>query len=570
LKLATLDLVILVLYLGAIFALGIYFARRAGRSEESFFLAGRKLPWWLAGTSLMATSFSIDTPIGIAGLVEAHGIRGVWFAWCFAIGGVGMLGYALFAELWRRSEVMTDAELVELRYGGRSAAGLRLFKALYFGVLLNALTLAWVLKAIVGLGGELFDRPPATVLVLGIALTLVYATMAGFWGVVASDLPQYFIIFGGISFLAWTGVQRAGGVEGMTERLAERFGAGQGPADLSFVPAPSDPFFPTFLAYVLVLWWAHKNSNAAGAIVQRLAACKDEREARRSTLLFGFGTFAVNYWPMILLALAALALYPAIPADTGVARLIGENLPIGLRGLVVAALVAAFMSTVDSHLNLGSQYLVHDIVRRFLRKKASEREMVMWARGGTVFVLALAVAISYQLESVASAWTLLAALTSGYGLVTILRWFWWRINAWSEIAALGSSALVTVVVKQMAPDASFGGQLLWVVGLSTPVWLAATFLTPTTNAATLETFQRRVRPWGWWGRGGVHLGGLGGRILLWFFGTIALLGANFSLGATLLGQWGSLWLLISLTALAAALFWRFSSKSRGVKRLEPR
>ncbi len=552
--LTAVDQAILGVYLALVLGLGLWVARRAGQSEESFFLAGRRLPWWLAGTSLIATSFSIDTPLGIAGLVEANGIAGVWFAWCFAIGGAGMLGYALFSELWRRSEVLTDAELVELRYGGRSAAALRLFKGVYFGVFLNALTLGWVLKAIVTLGTELFGRSPTAILAAALGLTLVYAAVAGLWGVVVSDLPQYLLVLAAMVFLTWTGFDRVGGPAGLSTALAERFGAEGAARATAFVPATGDPFFGTFLAYVLLLWWAHKNANASGAVVQRLAACRDEREARRSTLLFSVMTFSVNYWPMIAIALSALALYPALSSEQAFARLLGEGLPVGARGLVVAALVAAFMSTMDSHLNLGASYLVHDVVRRFLRPGAGERELVRWGRLSTAVLLGLGVALSFWLESVSAAWTLLAAITSGYGLVTVLRWFWWRINAWSEIVALAASGLVTLGVRTFRPEASLGAELVTVVALSTPLWIAATYLTPPVAAAHLEAFVQRVRPWGWWGTGGARLTGLGGRLALWAVGTAALLALNFAFGAALFARWP---LAAGLAAAAALGFWIF-------------
>ncbi len=554
--LAPVDQAILGAYLALVIGLGLWLARRAGESEESFFLAGRRLPWWLAGTSLIATSFSIDTPLGIAGLVEANGIAGVWFAWCFAIGGAGMLGYALFSELWRRSEVVTDAELVELRYGGRSAAALRLFKGLYFGVFLNALTLGWVLKAVVTLGAELFGRSPTAILVVAVGLTLVYAAVAGLWGVVVSDLPQYLLVLGAMAFLTWVGFDRVGGPSGLAAALGERFGAEGAARAVSFVPAPGDPFFGTFLAYVLLLWWAHKNANASGAVVQRLLACRNEREARRSTLLFSVMTFSVNYWPMIAIALSALALYPALSSEQAFARLLGEGLPAGARGLVVAALAAAFMSTMDSHLNLGAAYLVHDVVRRFLRPCASERELVLWGRLSTAVLLLLAVLLSYRLESVSAAWTLLAAITSGYGLVTVLRWFWWRINAWSEIVALAASGLTTWGVRTFRPDASLGAELATVVAVSTPLWLAATFLTPPVAAARLKTFVERVRPWGWWGAEGARLAGLGRRLGLWAAGTAALLTLNFAIGAALFARWPLAAALLAAAAAALGGFWK--------------
>ncbi|MGH9464416.1 MAG: sodium:solute symporter family protein, partial [Thermoanaerobaculia bacterium] len=497
-RFAPLDLLILGAYLAGSLAVGLWTARRAGRSEESFFLAGRQLPWWLAAASLVATSFSIDTPLGIGGLVGANGVPGVWFAWCFALGGSGMLGYAFFAELWRRSGVLTDAAFVELRYGGRGAAPLRLFKAVYLGVLLNALTLAWILKAVMTLGTEVLGQPPLAVLAVVLALTLVYCSAAGLWGVAFTDLPQYVLALGITIVLAWRAVAAAGGLAGIQAALALR-PEGSSIA-LGFMPPAGSEFFTTFLTYVLVLWWAHRNAAGSPVALQRFAACRDEREARRATLAFTIAMFAVTYWPMILLALAGLARNPALGGEQAVARLYYDGLPTGLLGLSMAALLAAFMSTVVSHMNLGAAYLVHDIVRRFLRSEASERELVRWGRVATGLMLVLAVAISLTLDSVAGAWQLLAALTAGYGLVTIVRWFWWRVSAWSEIAALASSAAAVLGLHQLRPNLTFGAELLGVVAVSTPVWLAVTWLAPPPDPATTAAFVERVRPWGRWPR----------------------------------------------------------------------
>jgi len=556
LRLAPVDFVVLALYLGAIFVLGIRLSRRAAGSHSEFFLAGRNLPWWLAGISLLATSFSIDTPLGIAGLIDEHGIAGVWFAWSFAIGGAGMLGYALFSELWRRSRVMTDAELVELRYGGRAAAGLRAFKAIYFGVFLNALTLAWVLKAITTLGEELFGQPPLLLMAVVLALTLAYSVAAGLWGVVASDVAQYGLVVGAFVLLAARAMGKVGGPAGLLAAFTERYGAAEAQARLSFIPSPGDAIYGTFLAYVFLLWWAHKNASAAGAVVQRLAACRSVGEARKSTLLFSVGAFALHYWPMVVLALCALALYPAIPAEQGFVRLLADGVPAGFLGLLLAALLAAFMSTVDSHLNLSASYLVRDLIGRFLLPKASEKTLVAWGR------------VSMTLDSVASAWTLLAQITSGYGLVTVLRWFWWRINAWSEITALAASALATLGLRLYGADLSFGQELVVVVAVSTPIWVLATALTQPTSNAVLGRFIALVEPWGWWGAHGNRVQGLNLRLGVWLFGTLALLGLNFTIGAAIFANWMLAVTLAAGTGVMTWCFYRLDDASREFDRTD--
>lgn len=560
-RLTSLDLTVVLAYLVLVLVLGIVYARRAGRSEEGFFAADRRLPWWLASVSLIATSFSVDTPMGIAGLVGRDGIAGVWFAWSFAIGGVGMLGYALFAELWRRSGVLTDAELVELRYSGRPAAALRLVKALYFGVLLNALTLAWVLKSVETLSEELLGSAARGGLTVILAVTVAYSAGAGLWGVVVTDFAQYGFILAGIVALAVRALTRVGGVEGLGERLAAQLGENEAAARLAFVPAPDDPFFPTFLSYLLVLWWAHKNASAAGPVVQRLVASSDEREARRTALGFTFGMFAMNYWPMIVIGLAAVALYPGMPAEQGFVRLLAAELPPGVLGFGLACLAAAFMSTTSSLLNLGASYLEHDVIRRFLRPAASERERVRWARAGTVAILGLALAISTRLESVAGAWGLMASVTAGYGLVTVVRWFWWRVNAWSEIAALTASAAATASLRGLDPPPAAGAEIALVVALSTPVWLLVTMLTPPVEEAVLNGFVTRVRPWGWWGRHGAAAG-LGRRLALWLAGTAAVLALNFSLGSVIFGRPSQAALLAAAALVSGWLFRRLDAAPR--------
>jgi Na+/proline symporter len=351
-----------------------------------------------------------------------------------------------------------------------------------------------------------------------------------------SDLPQYVVILGTFTWLAVRSVARAGGLDGLTAALVERFGSTGTAQRLAFVPGTDEPFFGTFLAYVLLLWWVHRNASAAGPVVQRLAACRDESAARRSTLLFTIGTFGVNYWPMVVMALAALALYPSLPAEQAVGHLFRDGLPPGLLGLASAALLAAFMSTVDSHLNLGASYLVHDVIHRFVRPAARERELVAWGRVSTALLLGLAVSLALRMDSVAGAWKLLSALTAGYGPVTIVRWFWWRITAWSELAALLASGVVSLLVSRWAPDLSFGGELALIAGATAPVWIGVALWGPSPDAAAVERVAREVRPWGVWPPRG-PLPSLVGRFGLWLVGTAALLATCFALGASIFARW---------------------------------
>ncbi len=493
-----LDYALVLAFLGGTFAWGAWHARRAGRSIEQFFAAGRSLPWWIAGTSIVATTFAADTPLAIAGLVATEGLTGNGFWWADVL--PTMLGALLIAHLWRRSGVLTDNELIELRYGGRPAAALRLFRALYWGVLRNAIVIGWVnlamlkvLQLVLGL-----DAEAGRWLLAGLfVLTLVYTLLSGLLGVVLTDLAQFVLAMGGSILLAVLAVHEMGGLDVLVLRVAEVHGPDVAARTLALIPIDRETF-QVFLIYVAVKSWSSGNTEGGGYIAQRLLATRDERQARLAAIWYAVANFVLRPWPWILVGLVAFVSYPTLEdPETGYVRVLLDSLPVGLRGLMVASLLAAFMSTVDTQLNWGASYLTHDVYRRFLSPNASERRLVMVARISVVIIAALGALATLVTPSIAGAWKLLASLMAGTGLILLLRWLWWRINAWSEISVM-ASALLTASLLLAFSELRFVYVIALVAGVAVPVALATTFLTPPEAPARLQAFYQRVRPPGAW------------------------------------------------------------------------
>ena len=501
-KLPTLDWIIVIGYLAASLLIGLYFSKRALRSVNDYFVSGRVLPWWLAGMSMIASAFAIDTPLGITGLVAKDGIPGVWYAWSFVLGGAGALGAFIFASLLRRSEIITTAELIELRYDGPSAAFLRGFKGVYFGIFANAVTLGWIIKAVWTISGVIaptIDRH----LLLGIILsvTLFYTAASGLWGIAATDLIQFLIGSAGSIMLAVLAWNYIGGMGNIVEGFVNRYGAGSAAERLSFFPTAGTPFFVTFLVFITLKWWG----NPPPAITQRIISAKNEKHASFSTMFFAVVAFGLNYWPMILVAMVSLIVYPDLEVpEAGYAMLILKLLPSGLLGLMLASLMAAFMSTVDTHINFGAAYMVNDLYRRFIMKKASEKHYVRASQVSTVLMMLLAVLIAYNLDSVSDAWYYISMLTAGYGIVIVVRWFWWRVNAWAEIAALASSGIGSTLLSPKfaravgywdhIPHLDWQYRFLIVVAFCTVVWVVVCFLTKPTAEEHLKKFCAKVKP----------------------------------------------------------------------------
>ena len=499
---ATIDWIIVFTYLAFSLLVGIYFSKKALKSVDDYFVSGRSLPWWLAGMTMIASAFAIDTPLGITGLIANDGIPGVWYAWSFVLGGAGALGAFIFAPLLRRSRIITTAELIELRYDGNSAAFLRGFKGLYFGVFANAITVGWIIKAVWTVAEVVVPGFNPDLLLLTILLfTLVYTTLSGLWGIAATDFLQFIIGTIGslmIAIFAWNYI---GGIENLIDGFVIRYGAESTAQRLSFFPTWGTPFFVTFIVFITLKWWG----NPPPAITQRIIAAKDEKHASFATMIFAVIAFGFNYWPMIFTAMVSLVVYPQLKmAEAGYVMLIVKLLPAGFLGIMMASLIAAFMSTVDTHINFGASYILNDIYRRFINRTASEKHYVRASQISTVLMLLIALLIAYNLDSVSDAWYYMSMLTAGYGILIVIRWFWWRVNAMAEIAALAASGIGSTLLSpkfgkfigywDAIPHLSWQYRFLIVVGVCTICWIIVCFLTQPTSKEHLKRFCEQVKP----------------------------------------------------------------------------
>ncbi|MEN9218355.1 MAG: sodium:solute symporter family protein [Gloeomargarita sp. DG_2_bins_126] len=497
-----LDWAVVGLYLMLSLLLGLYLSRRGARSLVDFFVSGRSLPWWLAGTSMAATTFSIDTPLYVCGLVAKRGVAGNWEWWSFGLTHVVMI--YLFARLWRRSEVITDAELTELRYGGKPAAILRATKAFLFAVPINCIGMGYALLAMVkvmnalDVWASLGVDPGANAKlwsVIGISLlVLIYAGVAGLWGVVVTDLFQFVLALFGAILVAIFALHQVGGMGTVVQHF-------QGTEMLRLWPWGEQVGLSasTLFAYIFVQWWAFRRSDGGGEFIQRLAAAKDETEAERSAWWFNFLNYVVRTWPWVLVALVAQVIYPNLPdPELGYPLLMRDFLPPVLLGVVVASLLAAFMSTMSTLINWGASYLTRDLYQRFVRPQAGQAELVAAGRLASVGVTALGAVAAFYAQDVTTVFRLVIAIGTGPGLVLILRWFWWRVNAAAEWTAMVAGFVIglgtTVIPLIQIPD--FGWRLLVTTGLTAVAWVTAMYGTAPESEATLNEFYRRIRPGG--------------------------------------------------------------------------
>ncbi len=552
-NLSTLDLCIVLVYVAAMVLLGLYMSRRATRSIDDYFVSGRSLSWWLAGTSMIASAFAIDTPFGITGLVAKNGVKGVWFAWTYILGGAGTFGAFIFASLLRRSNIITAAELIELRYSGKAAAFLRGFKSIYFGILTTCISMGWVIRSVLVVSEEALGWDALPTLAVLIVLTMLYTTASGLWGVAVTDFAQFFVGTFGSLALAVFALDSVGGLAGLHEAVGVRYGA-EAMSRMNFVPRPDSQFFFTFLVFITLKWWG----NPPGALTQRIMSTKDELHATFATMLFAVVHFAMNYWPMILVALVSLVTYPELPADKaerGYAMLMIKVLPPGFLGISLAASTAALMSTVDTQINMGASYMVNDIYRRFIKPEASKKHYVRASQVSTVIMLALAISAATFMDSVQSAWYYLAMLTAGYGFVVVARWFWWRVNAWSELASLTGSLVGSILANHVLDLPSYGVKFIFAASISLTGWVLVTLLTPPSTPEHLAAFARAVKPYplGWgpvreaypdieWSPNFMR------SVVLFLVGSVAILCVCFGIGNVLLGT-----RLLGLGMLALAL-----------------
>lgn len=509
-QLETLDWLIIASYFVLSALIGIAYSKQAGKSLESFFLGGRSLPWHIAGISMVATTFAADTPLAVTELVVNQGIAGNWLWWNFLAGG--MLTTFFFARLWYKSGVVTEAELIELRYSGKEAAFLRGFKAVYLGLFMNGIIIAWVNIALVSILKVFFGIDHSTALLItagAMLLTALYASLSGLLGVAFTDVVQFVIAMVGCIVLAYIVVNSSdiGGIAGLKAKLGD-----VSPQALHFLPTIGDgqPIGKSlgigvlaFFSYAGVQWWASWYPGAepggGGYIAQRLMSTRSEKDAVYATLFFQIAHYCIRPWPWILVGLCAIVLYPELPKDDvklGYVYAMRDYLPVGLKGLLLVAFFAAYMSTISTQLNWGASYVVNDLYKRFWEPMASEQQLVRISRVVTVLMMLLGLAITTQINSISGAWGFIMQCGAGLGLVLILRWYWWRINAYSEIAATIAPFVFTALCSLAGLEFP-EGFLLTVLG-TTITWLVVTFLTPPTQTSVLTAFYNKVQPDGNW------------------------------------------------------------------------
>ena len=508
-SLSSLDWTIVGAYFALSLAVGIWSSRQAGKDTKSFFLAGRNMPWWLLGISMVATTFSTDTPNLVTDLVRQNGVSGNWVWWAFLL--TGMLTVFIYANLWRRSGVLTDIEFYELRYSGKAAAFLRGFRALYLGLIFNVLVMGTVSLAAIKFGEIVLDWPGWMTMMIACSITLAYSVLGGLKAVIITDFVQFTLaMIGSIwGMLYILGLPEIGGLSNLITHanVSDK---------LALIPDMSDPnvWVPVLLVPLAVQWWASYYPGAepggGGYIAQRMFSAKDEKNAVGATFLFNVAHYALRPWPWILIALSSLIIFPELsdiqkafpnlPADK-----LGHDvaypamltlLPSGLLGLVAASLIAAFMSTMSTQLNLGASYLVNDFYHRFIRQDATDKQLVTAGRLFTSISIVLGAGLGLMLTSAGEAFTLLLMIGSGTGLIYILRWFWWRINAYTEIVAMISSIFIAGYFN--FADSNLEGWEKIVIGalITTVFWVVATYFTPPDDDQTLRKFVEKVNPGG--------------------------------------------------------------------------
>ncbi|MBN1531793.1 MAG: Na+:solute symporter [Spirochaetes bacterium] len=506
------DAAVIALYFAFNVSIALVLRKRATKSVSDYFVSGRNAAWWLAGTSMVATTFAADTPLVVTGLVARNGIAGNWIWWNMVFSG--MLTVFFYARLWRRAGVLTDVEFAEIRYSGRPATFLRGFRALYLGIPINVIIMGWVNLAMVKILTNVLGVSKVEALAIALGMMLVTASisvMSGLWGVLWTDLFQFVLKMGMVIILAVFAVSASGGMDSLITRLHEIDASRSSSSSiLSLVPEVGSVWMPmiTFFVFIAVNWWASWYPGAepggGGYIAQRIFSARDEKHSILAVLWFNIAHYALRPWPWIVVALVAVVRFHNDPQflqdpESGYIRILVSDLPAYLRGVMLAAFAAAYMSTIGTQLNWGASYIVNDVYRRFMARGREERHYVIVSQGMTVLLMLISIVVTFFMDSIVDAWKVLMALGAGTGLVYILRWFWWRINAWSEISAM-SAAFVTSLVLQFGfhldekNPQDFAWLLLITVGITTAVWLSVTLATKPEPREVLLSFYRKVRP----------------------------------------------------------------------------
>ena len=592
------DWSIIISYILFSLGVGIYFSKRAASSTEEYFLSGRSLPWWIVGTSMVATTFAADTPLAITEFVRGPGIWQNWFWWNLLMGS--LLSVFLFSRLWRRAEILTDNELLELRYSGKPAAFLRAFKAGYFAILYNFIVMGWVINAMASVVSVMLNMDKWTAVWLCVIIALVYAILSGFWGVVVTDLVQFVIAMFGSIALAIIALNYIGGMEVLLSKLNELLGSDVVTDNtLKFIPPIPDTGvatqtfwespFSKFLIFISVMWWSHHGTDGGGYIIQRMSSAKNERHALLATLWFNIAHYALRVWPWIIVAVVSIVMFPIIPSEyselgvkAGYPLVMNTLLGPGLKGILIVSFLAAFMSTIDTHLNWGVSYLINDIYKRFFKPNETERHYVLVGKIMTVILMILAAFTALKMQSISKAWEFIFAMGAGIGLVLILRWFWWRVNAWSEITALATSIVITISFEIIAyfqtinnnlEYSLFGSapsifgmslqvhhKLMIIVPIAIIAWVTVTFFTEPEPMTKLESFYKRVQPGGWWGPVTSSFDHTlqpvtKGIFILWLAGVMMIYGFTFGIGNLIFQNYSSSVILFGFAGIGAYLIW---------------
>ncbi|SEL00773.1 Na+/proline symporter [Maribacter orientalis] len=518
-ELSTLDYAFIIVFFSLVLGIGVYVSKKSGKNSTEFFLSGRTMPWWLLGLSMVATTFSTDTPNLVTDIVRTKGVSGNWVWWCFLI--TGMLTVFVYAKLWRKSNVNTDLEFYEMRYGGKPASFLRKFRALYLGALFNIITMASVTLAAIKIGGIMLGLEPWETVVSAGLITVIFSALGGFKGVVYTDFLLFFVAMSGAIGAAYylVNIPEVGGIEALmaNENVVSK---------LNILPDfdNTEVLIMLFIIPIAVQWWSSWYPGAepggGGYIAQRMLAAKNENHAIGATFFFNIMHYALRPWPWILVALASLVVYPDIASIAAAFPNVEESklghdlaysamltkLPSGLLGVVLASLIAAYMSTISTQLNWGSSYIVFDFYKRQINPNATEKQMVAVGRISTVVLMVLSALFALTLQNAFEVFDLLIQFGAGTGLVFILRWFWWRINAWSEITAMFASGILVIsLAKTSLGDFLFAADTgvfpewanyPFIVVVTTAIWMLVTVLTPPESDATLRSFYRKTQPGG--------------------------------------------------------------------------
>jgi Na+/proline symporter len=574
-NISTLDWIIIATTLLISLIIGIVVAGRSGKNSSEYFLSGRAMPWWLLGISMVATTFSADTPNLVTDIVRKNGVSGNWVWWAFLL--TGMLTVFVYARLWRRAGVFTDLEFYELRYSGKAASFLRGFRAIYLGVFFNVMIMATVNLAAIKIGGVLLGATPVQVLLVTSIVTVIYTVMGGLRAVILTDLFQFVLAMVGTILAAYyiIDLPQIGSLENLLSHESVL-------PKKAFLPDFSDmsTLVPLFILPLAVQWWSvwypGAEPGGGGYIAQRMLSAKDENNALGATLLFNFAHYALRPWPWILIALASLIMFPDLASLKAAfpevdSQFINDDLaysamltylPSGLLGLVIGSLAAALMSTISTHLNWGSSYIVHDFYSRFIDDEASERKKVMIGRLTTVVLLVLAAVIALFLSNALQAFNILLQIGAGTGLLFILRWFWWRINPWSEISAMVFSFVIACIFEfSTLSELASHVKLLSGVAITTLVWITVTLVTKPVEKDTLINFCKLVRPYhyGWkkiWQPTSQSPGSLGTDIGRMVLGTFMIYLILFGTGYVLYSNWMAAIISLTGTVLCGYILWR--------------